>query len=156
MARDVFIRQNRCSYCNRTGVVVWDSDLFTCSSELCKTLAFAEVRRRHRSAGHIAPEKQLARALLTSLDTLEYALRRDEKAGLLDANALAKIRSRERQETASLLSNLRDLERRYPEPDTAQPAVPQSRPDPRHRRFIRRGRTVPLQRERQPEPAPAR
>ena len=69
MARDVFIRLDRCQYCNRPGFVVWDADLFTCGREVCKSLAFAEVRRRHRDLRRQIPEEKLARALLSAFDT---------------------------------------------------------------------------------------
>jgi hypothetical protein len=155
MPRDIFIRLNRCHYCNRPGFVVWDVDLFSCDREVCKSLAFAEVRRRHHDGQHAAPpEKRLAEALLSSLDTLDYALRRDESAKLLEPAEAALLRDRERRKTALLLSELRELSRRYPPPvEVPEPVA--ARPDPRHRRFVRPGRTVPLRRERQRERAAA-
>jgi hypothetical protein len=155
MPRDVFIQLNRCHYCNRPGFVVWDVDLFTCDREVCKSLAFAEVRRRHRDGRLQAPpEKRLAQALLTSLDTLDYAIRRDESAELLEPAEAGRLRDRERRQTALLLSEIRELARRYPPPATA-PEPAETRPDPRHRRFVRPGRTTPLRRERQRERAAA-
>lgn len=154
MARDAFIKRNRCTYCDRTGVVVWDTDLFSCNQEVCKTLAFAEVRRRHRNGGYVAPEKRLAKAILTAFDTLEYAVQRDERAELLPPREADAIRSRERQQTAYLLSELRELERRYPEP--AEPPAPApSPPNPRYRRFVKRGRTITLGRDRAAKAAQA-
>jgi DNA-binding transcriptional ArsR family regulator len=151
MARDVFIRLNRCHYCNRPGFVVWDVDLFSCDREVCKSLAFAEVRRRHRDRRRAAlPETRLAQALLTSLDTLDYALRRDENAGLLEAPEAARLREGERRRTARLLSELRELAHRYPPPAHVPEPAPRP-PDPLHRRFVRSGRTVTLRRERQRE-----
>jgi hypothetical protein len=148
MARDVFIRLNRCHYCNRPGFAVWDVDLFSCDREVCKSLAFAEVRRRHRDRRRDElPEARLARALLTSLDTLDYALRRDENAGLLEAPEATRLRDSERRGTALLLSELRELARRYP-PLAHVPEPAPAPPDPRHRRFVRPGRTTPLRRER--------
>jgi hypothetical protein len=148
MARDVFIRLNRCHYCNRPGFVVWDVDLFSCGREVCKSLAFAEVRRRHRDRRRDAdPETRLAQALLTSLDTLDYALRRDENAGLLEAAEAARLRDGERRRTALLLSELRELAKRYP-PPARVPELAPPLPDPLHRRFVRPGRTVALRRER--------
>ena len=106
MPRDIFIRLNRCHYCNRPGFVVWDVDLFSCDREVCKSLAFAEVRRRHRDLRRSAPPE------------------------------------------------IRELSGRYPAPAAApEPVVPP--PDPRHRRFVRSGRTVSLRRERQRERAAA-
>jgi hypothetical protein len=49
MARDVFISEHRCEYCDRPASVVWDDDLFSCGHEICKTLAFTELQRRRRS-----------------------------------------------------------------------------------------------------------
>lgn len=145
MARDISIRLNRCQYCNRPGFVVWDVDLFTCGREVCKSLAFAEVRRRHREGRAPLPEKRLAAALLAALDTFDYALREDERGDVLTRSEAERIRNRERQETAWLLSELRELERRYPSlpKDVEQEPAPR-RPNPRFRRFVRRGRTVPL------------
>ena len=47
MARDIFAEFHRCIYCDRTGTIVWDVDVYSCGHEMCKTLAFTEVRRRH-------------------------------------------------------------------------------------------------------------
>jgi hypothetical protein len=148
MARDIFIKLDRCQYCNRTGFVVWDTDLFTCGREVCKSLAFAEVRRRHRDGLRPLPEKQLAKALLVALDTFEHALELDERAEVVKETEADRIRGRERQQTAHLLSELHELERRYPappEPAERAPAPPP--PNPRYRRFVSRGRTVALRRD---------
>lgn len=145
MARDIFIQLDRCQYCNRTGFVSWDVDLFTCGREICKALAFAEVRRRHKNGVAALPEKRLAKSLLAAFDTFDYALNLDEKAEVVARTDAARIRARERQETAHLLSELHELTRRYPTPPEAaghEPAPPA--PNPRFRRFVRRGRTVPL------------
>jgi hypothetical protein len=145
MARDVFIKLDRCSYCNRPGFVVWDTDLFTCGREVCKALAFAEVRRRHHDTRQ-APEKRLSRALLAAFDTFDYALRLDEEAEVVSAREGDALRGRERERTAHLLSELRELARRYPPPTDvgAQPGPELPPPTPRYRRFVGRGRTVPL------------
>jgi len=145
MARDSFIRLNSCQYCDRPGFVVWDTDLFTCGREVCKSLAFAEVRRRHRNGAAPLPEKRLAAALLAALDTFDYALHEDERADAISSQEADRLRSHERQETAWLLSELRELERRYPNPPkrTERKSVSQ-RPNPRFQRFVRPGRTVPL------------
>ncbi len=156
MARDIFIKLDRCHYCNRPGFVVWDTDLFTCGREVCKSLAFAEVRHRHHDGLHALPEKQLAKALLTALDTFEHALALDEHGDVVKAADAERIRNRERQQTSHLLSELHELERRYPAP--AAPAdrapLPPPPPNPRYRRFIGQGRTVPLQ-QRDAEPTHA-
>ncbi len=149
MARDAFISRNRCQYCNRPGFVVWDVDLFTCGREVCKSLAFAELRRRHRDGLRPLPEKLLAKALLTALDTFEYALHLDERAEVVDEREANRILSREREQTAHLLLELHELERRYPappEPAEREPASPPP-PNPRYRRFVSRGRTVALRRD---------
>lgn len=148
--RDLFIKLNRCYYCDRPGVVVWDVDLLTCGREVCKSLAFAEVRKRHRDGQIDLPEKRLARALLEGFDTFDYALRLDERADVVPDTEAERIRSREREETAHLLSEIHELERRYPAPP-ARPEEPVAAPPPtpRYRRFVRRGLTVPLRRERQ-------
>jgi hypothetical protein len=155
MARDVFYRLHRCQYCNRPGFVVWDVDLCTCDRDVCKALGFAEVRRRHRDGVRDAPpERRLASALLLALDTVDYALRRDEGAELLEEPEASSLREGERRQTARLLSEIRQLCDRYPPPaPAAAPALP--RPNPRHRRFVSRGRSVPLRRERAPERAAA-
>ncbi len=156
MPRDIFIKLNQCHYCNRGGVVVWDVDLFTCGREVCKALAFAEVRRRHRDGVLDLPEKRLARAVLAGFDTFDYALHLDERADVVPDKQAEKIRARERQETARLLSTLYELERRYPAPPL-RPAEDESAPmpTPRFRRFVRRGVTVPLRRDRRPVRAAA-
>src|SRR5579864_1175027 len=148
MARDVFIRLNRCRYCDRPGVVVWDVDLFTCKHEVCKSLAFAEVRRRHRDGVLDLPEKRLARAVLAGFDTFDYALRLDRHADVVTDAEGDKIRERERQDTVRLLSEIRALGRRYPahpNPVESDQALP---PNPRFRRFVHPGLTVPLRRQR--------
>lgn len=148
MARDVFIKLNRCQYCNRPGFVVWDRDLFTCGREVCKALAFAEVRRRHHDGTHELPERRLARALLASFDTFDYAVRLDQHAELLKEAEGEKLRASEREKTALLLSELRDLSRRYPAAAApAQPSEPEPETaSPRYRRFVSPGRTVALRR----------
>jgi hypothetical protein len=115
VARDVYIRLDRCQYCGRPGFVVWDDDLFTCGHEICEAQAFAEVRRRHHD-GARAPEKKLARALLAAFDTFDHAVGLDEEGEVLSQKEAAAIRERERSQTAHLLSDLRDLARRYPPP----------------------------------------
>jgi hypothetical protein len=153
MARDIFIKLDRCQYCNRPGFVVWDADLFTCGHEVCRSLAFAEVRRRHRNGRREVPEKRLARALLSAFDHLDDALRLDERAEVLSAEEAERLRGRERQETARVLSELRELERRYPVRPSARAPAPA---DPRHRRFVRRGHTVPLGMRTRPQRSSAR
>jgi hypothetical protein len=144
MARDVFIRLNRCQYCNRPGFVMWDAELFTCDREICKTLAFAELHRRSRSG--LAPEVKLARALLRAFDTFEATVHRDVAGELFDDHFAARLVDRERRETARLISQVRAMARRYP---AAPVAAEPRKPTPRFRRVVRRGRTVPLRRERQ-------
>jgi hypothetical protein len=51
MARDIFTEFHCCRYCDRPGIIVWDVDVYACGHEMCKTLAFAEVRRRHPYGG---------------------------------------------------------------------------------------------------------
>jgi len=116
MARDIFIKLNRCHYCGQPGFTVWDVDLFSCGREVCEALAFAEVKRRHKNGGGPAPEKQLAKALLSALDTLEYELRLDKGAELVEPSEARRIDEREREQTAHLLSEIHELERRYPAP----------------------------------------
>ncbi len=154
MARDVFIKLDRCSYCNRPGFVVWDTDLFTCGREVCKSLAFAEIRRRHHDTRQV-PEKRLARALLAAFDTFDYALRLDEESEVVSTREGDALRSRERERTAHLLSELRELARRYPPSAEADalPEPPPPPPSPRYRRFVSRGRTLPLGRKRSALPA---
>lgn len=150
MARDLFTKLNQCHYCDRPGVVVWDVDLLTCEQEICKSLAFAAVRRRHRDGAFDLPEKRLARAVLAGFDTFDYALRLDTRSDVVPDNEAKTIRERERRATARLLSEIHELERRYPAPP-ARPEQPRAVPvpTPRYRRFVRRGLTVPLRRERQ-------
>jgi hypothetical protein len=149
MARDISIRLHRCQYCSRPGFHTWDVDLFTCGSELCQSLAFAEVRRRHRHGEWAAPpEKRLARALLSAYDTEDYALRRDTGAELLDESEARRLRERERTETALLLSELRELARRYPAPKAEPRPARRRRSNPRYRRFVAPGRSAPLRRDR--------
>ena len=71
--RDLYTQLNRCRYCGRPGFMAWDTDLFSCSREVCKGLAFAEVRRRARRTTLADAPQRYARALLDSLETLEYA-----------------------------------------------------------------------------------
>ena len=144
MPRDIFSKLNRCHYCDRPGFVVWDVDLSTCGREVCEALAFAEVRKRHRDGVLNLPEKRLARALLAGYDTFDYALRLDQRADVVPDKEAEKIRARERQETAWLLSELHELARRYPAPPTRLVEAEPVRANPRYRRFVRRGRTVPL------------
>ncbi len=146
MARDSFIRLDRCRYCGRPGFIVWDSDLFTCGREVCESLAFAEIRRRHHEGAYRAPEERLARALLASFDTFDHALQLDVDGDVLPRKEAAGIRERERAETARLLSELHGLSRRYPPPAATTPE-PTREPtvSPRYRRVVSRGRTVPLQ-----------
>jgi hypothetical protein len=113
MARDVFIRLDRCQYCNRPGFVVWDADLFTCGREVCKTLAFAEVRRRQH-ADRQAPERRLSRALLAAFETFDHAVRLDRAGEVLSAQEADALSDRERRETAHLLAELNAFARRYP------------------------------------------
>jgi len=113
VARDNFIKLNRCYFCGRPGFVVWDVDLFSCGREVCESLAFAEVRRRNRN-GRPLPEKQLAKALLTSLDTFEYALHLDAEAEVLEESEVRQMDELEREETAHVLAELHKLERRWP------------------------------------------
>jgi hypothetical protein len=125
MARDVFIRLDRCQYCGRPGFIVWDADLFTCGREMCETLAFAEVRRRHHGPEH-APEERLSRALLASFDTFAHTLELDVKGEVVSAKEAAVMREHERAETARLLNELRALARRYP-PPARTPSLPRRR-----------------------------
>lgn len=123
MARDILTRLNRCYYCGRPGVTTWDTDLLTCRSDVCESLAYAEVRRRHRNGGSPQPEKLLARALLGSLDRLEHELVLDRDADLLEDEEIRRIDEYEREQTAHVLSELHELERRYP-PDAGSSARP--------------------------------
>jgi hypothetical protein len=50
--RDLFSRLDRCRYCERQATIVWSDDVRTCAHELCKSLAFAELRRRERNTHH--------------------------------------------------------------------------------------------------------
>jgi hypothetical protein len=147
VARDSFIRLDRCQYCGRPGFIVWDDDLFTCGREVCESLAFAEVRRRHHDGRYRAPEERLARALLASFDTFDHALQLDVEGDVLPTKEAAAIRERERAETARLLSELHGLSRRYP-PPPPEPVLEPTRTQtlgPRYRRVVSRGHTVPLQ-----------
>jgi hypothetical protein len=116
VARDIFIRTNRCYYCGRPGFIVWDVDLFSCGHEVCESLAFAEVKKRHRNGHDPAPEKQLATALLTSLATFEHELEVDLDAELLDEAEARRFDEDEREATARVLADLRRLSERYPPP----------------------------------------
>jgi hypothetical protein len=118
MARDIFIKLNRCHFCGRPGFVVWDTDLSSCGHEVCESLAFAEVRRRHGNGSDL-PEKKLAKALLGALDTFEDELRLDHDAELVDDVEAHEIDEYEREQTAHVLSELHELERRYPPPRSA-------------------------------------
>jgi hypothetical protein len=110
---DNLIKLNRCYFCGQPGPVVWDVDLFSCGREVCESLAFAEVRRRNKN-GRAIPEKELAKALLTSLDTLEYALHLDRDAEVLEESEVKQMDELERKETAHVLAELHKLERRWP------------------------------------------
>jgi hypothetical protein len=114
VARDVFIRLNRCAYCGRPGVVYWDEDLLSCEEELCKSLAYAAMRRRNRNGHRPLPERRLARALLAGYDTLAGAIELDRRAELLGEEEARRMRDEERRETAWLLSEVRALARRHP------------------------------------------
>jgi hypothetical protein len=116
VAHDIFTRLNRCYYCGRPGIVVWDVDLFSCGHEACESLAFAEVERRHRNGGGTLPEKRLATALLTALATFERELRLDLEAELIDEAEAKCLDAAERMGTAHVLAELHELERRYPPP----------------------------------------
>jgi hypothetical protein len=95
-------------------VTTWDVDLLTCRSEVCESLAYAEIRRRHQNGHSPQPEKLLSRALLRSLETLEDELRLDSQAELLEPEDIHRIDEYEREQTARVLSELHELERRYP------------------------------------------
>ena len=110
MARDIFIKLNRCTYCGKPGFTVWDEDIFSCGREVCRSLAFSEVRRRNRNGGE-APEKRLTHALLSALDTFEYELGRDEDAELVEPDEAHRIDAREREQTARLIGRIHELER---------------------------------------------
>lgn len=116
MARDIFFRINQCTYCRRPGVVFWDEDLLSCEEELCKSLAYAEMRKRNREGRGPAPEKRLARAVLTGYDTLARAIDLDRAAELLGEKEALRIREEERERTAWLLSEVRSLARHHPPP----------------------------------------
>ena len=115
MARDRYIRLDRCQYCGQPGFIVWDDDLFTCGREVCEAQAFGEIRRRHHDGTRV-PEKRLARALLAAFDTFDHAVTLDEQGEVLSPKEAAAMRERERGRTAHLLAELRDLARRYPPP----------------------------------------
>jgi hypothetical protein len=143
MARDVFIRLNRCQYCNRPGFVVWDADLFTCDREICKTLAFAELHRRSHSG--LAPEVQLARALLHAFDRFAATVHRDVEGELFDERVAAELIDHEQRETGRVLAQVHAMARRYP--PTAPVAAAHRSSTPRFPRVARRSRTAPLHRE---------
>jgi hypothetical protein len=65
------------------------------------------------SAG-LTPEEQLRKALLASLASIEYALRLDTAAEVLEESEMRKIDDFEREQTAHVLGELRKLERRWP------------------------------------------
>ena len=72
------------------------------------------------------PEQRLEAALLTAFDHFDEALRLDERAKVLAAVEAERIRRRERNETAHVLSELRKLERRlssWPQPGSAPPRM---------------------------------
>ena len=114
MARDIFIRLNQCAYCRRPGVVFWDENLLTCEEELCKSLAYAEIRRRNRNGRGPVPEKRLARAVLSGYDTLTRTIELDRAVELLGEKEAQRMQEEERARTAWLLAELRAFARRYP------------------------------------------
>jgi hypothetical protein len=61
-------------------------------------------------------EKQLRKALLASLESIEYALRLDSAAEVLEESEVRQIDDFEREQTAHVLGELRKLERRWPAP----------------------------------------
>jgi hypothetical protein len=67
------------------------------------------------SAGQ-TPEKQLRKALLASLESIEYALRLDSAGEVLEESEVRQIDDFERKQTAHVLGELRKLERRWPAP----------------------------------------
>jgi selenocysteine lyase/cysteine desulfurase len=127
VARDIFIGLNQCTYCRRPGVVFWDEDLLTCEEELCKSLAYAEIRRRSRDGRGPVPEKRLARAVLRGYDTLAHAIALDQAAELLGEEEAQRMREEEREQTAWLLAELGSLARRYPPPARRLDAVAHER-----------------------------
>jgi hypothetical protein len=139
--RDIYIQLNRCLYCGRPGFMAWDADLRSCSREVCKGLAFAEVRRRARRMRLEEAPQRYVRALLASLETLEYALARDVEAEVLDAREAETIRRSEREETARTITQLRRLERpRYATRAPAAAREPRRSLPSRHVTAARRGR----------------
>jgi hypothetical protein len=64
--------------------------------------------------GALPPEKQLAKALLTALTSFEQELRLDLDAELIDEDEAHRIDKSEREQTARVLGELHELERRYP------------------------------------------
>jgi hypothetical protein len=60
------------------------------------------------------PEQQLRKALLASLASIEYALRLDSAAEVLEKSEVRQIDDFERKQTAHVLGELRKLERRWP------------------------------------------
>jgi len=46
VGKDIFLEQDRCTYCGRPARIAWDSDLVSCRNEVCQTLASAQVRQR--------------------------------------------------------------------------------------------------------------
>jgi hypothetical protein len=62
------------------------------------------------------PEERLAAALLAALGTFDFALREDERANAISSQQAERLRNHERQETARVLAELRELARRYPNP----------------------------------------
>jgi hypothetical protein len=62
------------------------------------------------------PEKELRKALLASLESIEYALRLDSAAEVLEESEVRQIDDSERKQTAHVLGELRRLERRWPAP----------------------------------------
>jgi hypothetical protein len=71
MPQDIFIALNRCRFCGRPGVVVWDRDLFSCRHEVCESLAFAEAARRNRN-GSATPGRRFATTIRSSFDQLVH------------------------------------------------------------------------------------
>jgi hypothetical protein len=60
------------------------------------------------------PEAKLRKALLASLASIEYALRLDSAAEVLEESEVRQIHDFEREQTAHVLGELRRLERRWP------------------------------------------
>jgi hypothetical protein len=108
VGKDIFIKLDRCSYCGRPGFVSWDVDLFSCTREVCKALAYGEVKRRAH-AGNGKPEKKLERALVNALTTFEHELRLDRDAELLAPTAARRMDEHEREETSRVIGQLHEL-----------------------------------------------